>query len=124
MLNCCFLLGLIGIVWCFAFMILASDSPETHKCITKTERDYIQKVLVDSYQPLSSPANSNGKAPWSLIFRSKACLAIFVRYAFINIVTNIKLENEEKYFSKHNVLLLTFTCLNYNLNPDLFLFYN
>ena len=36
-----YLFGLVGIVWSVLMMLLNADTPQTHKFISVTERDYI-----------------------------------------------------------------------------------
>lgn len=64
--------GVVGIAWCGIFMYLTSNSPKNHHFITRAEREYIAAKI----SPINSE-NSNRKIPWSLIIKSKACLALF-----------------------------------------------
>ena len=69
-----FIKGVVGIAWCGIFMYLTSNSPKNHHFITRAEREYIAAKI----SPINSE-NSNRKIPWSLIIKSKACLALFSR---------------------------------------------
>lgn len=34
--------GVIGVGWCIIWILLVTDSPATHKCISDREREYIE----------------------------------------------------------------------------------
>jgi len=70
--------GSAGIIWFCFFMLLTTDSPETNKYISSTERAYI-------LESVSKKANNSGqKTPWLAILKSKACTAIFISHFCYN----------------------------------------
>ncbi len=62
-------------------MFFTTDTPNTHKFISQLERNYIVEstYLGPINRTTNTRLNSTSKTPWLLIFKSKACLAIFVR---------------------------------------------
>ncbi len=73
--------GSLGIVWVFIFVILTSNSPAEHQCISETEKAYIVKETLKSVE---ARAIMKSKVPWLEIFRSKACWAVFIAHFTTN----------------------------------------
>ena len=79
-------------------MFLTTNSPRTHKLISEAERDYIiQNTTLDINKRSENLVNevarenealrnksSSIKTPWLAIFKSKACIAIFVSHFSCN----------------------------------------
>jgi hypothetical protein len=69
-------------------MMLSSDSPKTHRFISIFERQYIisetrnfkEDISESTEQSVNSNIKTKKNTPWVKILKSKACLAIFVRY--------------------------------------------
>lgn len=74
-----YIFGGLGIVWVMCFCTLTSETPSTHKSISNIERDYILQT--------TKITKTSGKIPWSLIFRSKSCIAIFVTHFCVDWAT-------------------------------------
>lgn len=43
-------IGALGVLWFFFWMWLVSDTPETHRSISRAEREYILSSLKDQVQ--------------------------------------------------------------------------
>jgi len=53
-----YIFGLVGIVWSVMMMLLNADTPQTHKFISVTERDYIVDAIGDVSTHKKSSINS------------------------------------------------------------------
>ncbi len=58
-----------GIIWCILWFFLAYDSPAKHPRISKSERDYIERSILEQQANVSSV--QNGPIPWKGLFTSK-----------------------------------------------------
>ncbi|NXY47240.1 S17A5 protein, partial [Ceuthmochares aereus] len=66
-----YIFGALGVLWFFFWMWLVSDTPETHKSISHTEREYILSSLKDQLSTQKS-------VPWRPILESVPLWAIVV----------------------------------------------
>ncbi|RNA24333.1 sialin-like, partial [Brachionus plicatilis] len=69
-----YLTGILGLVWCFIWILTVYDSPSAQKCITAEESNYIlEKTAEQSF-------NSEEKrdVPWRKIFMSKSVLCLIL----------------------------------------------
>ncbi|XP_031466706.1 sialin isoform X3 [Phasianus colchicus] len=69
--------GALGVLWFFFWMWLVSDKPETHKSISRTEREYILSSLKDQLSTQKS-------VPWRPILESLPLWAIVVAHFSYN----------------------------------------
>lgn len=80
-----YIFGFSGVVWFFLFLLLTADSPNEHKFISQREKTFVINHTETNLAALSEqePINKTGKpepVPWLAIFKSKACIAIFVAH--------------------------------------------
>ena len=65
-------------VWFVLFVSLTSNSPTTHKFISKKERDYIIANTDSKKGSLTIQSKQkNQPTPWRQIFLSRPCIAIY-----------------------------------------------
>uniref|UniRef100_A0A8C3CYY6 Sialin n=1 Tax=Cairina moschata TaxID=8855 RepID=A0A8C3CYY6_CAIMO len=69
--------GALGVLWFFFWMWLVSDTPETHKSISHTEREYILSSLKDQLSTQKS-------VPWRPMLESLPLWAIVVAHFSYN----------------------------------------
>ncbi|XP_062427050.1 sialin isoform X2 [Rhea pennata] len=69
--------GALGVLWWFFWMWLVSDTPETHRSISHTEREYILSSLKDQLSTQKS-------VPWREILESVPLWAIVVAHFSYN----------------------------------------
>ncbi len=68
-----YVFGIMGIVWFLGFMFLTADSPDKHRFITESEKEYInENTQANVSNSIQRPT------PWAKIFKSKSCWAIFI----------------------------------------------
>ncbi|CAF3970941.1 unnamed protein product [Adineta steineri] len=70
--------GILGFVWLPLWMWQVSDTPEHHRSISNTERDYIQNIIGKNTQNKNRRPISIGSLPWKNIVRSKAVIALVI----------------------------------------------
>uniref|UniRef100_A0A8V0XBP6 Sialin n=1 Tax=Gallus gallus TaxID=9031 RepID=A0A8V0XBP6_CHICK len=72
-----YIFGALGVLWFFFWMWLVSDKPETHKSISRIEREYILSSLKDQLSTQKS-------VPWRPILESLPLWAIVVAHFSYN----------------------------------------
>ncbi|NWH99303.1 S17A5 protein, partial [Tichodroma muraria] len=70
-------IGALGVLWWFFWMFLVSDTPETHRSISRTEREYILSSLKDQLSTQKS-------VPWRPMLESLPLWAIVVAHFSYN----------------------------------------
>ena len=58
-----YVIGIVGLVWCFLWFVLVSDSPTTHKFISIDERVYVSNAT-------SKAVSKTGNKVYYIVFRS------------------------------------------------------
>lgn len=71
-----YVFGTVGIIWCIAWFIFASNSPEKHSRISQAELSYLQRTV--------PPADVNFDVPWRSIFTSVPVWAICISHMTCN----------------------------------------
>jgi len=69
--------GILGFIWLPLWMWQVSDSPEHHRSISNTEREYIQNIIGKNVQNTKRRPISLGSLPWKNIIRSKPVIGLF-----------------------------------------------
>ncbi|XP_048453235.1 sialin isoform X1 [Rhincodon typus] len=69
--------GAFGVAWCLLWFMMASDSPETHKTISQTEKMYIVASLRGQH-------SLNNDVPWKSLWTSLPLWAIIVPHFCYN----------------------------------------
>jgi ACS family sodium-dependent inorganic phosphate cotransporter-like MFS transporter 5 len=72
-----FISGILGFIWLPFWMWQVSDSPENHRSISNTEREYIGNILGKHVQNQHRRPISLGSLPWKNILRSKPVIGLF-----------------------------------------------
>ncbi|XP_066258289.1 putative inorganic phosphate cotransporter [Euwallacea similis] len=67
-----YIIGSLGLAWCFLYLFLGFNAPAVHPTITKEERDYIHSSLKESASDEVIPV------PWKSILTSLPVFAILV----------------------------------------------
>jgi ACS family sodium-dependent inorganic phosphate cotransporter-like MFS transporter 5 len=70
--------GILGFIWLPLWMWKVTDSPEEHRSISNTERDYIQNIIEKNLQNKNRRPISLGSLPWKNIVRSKPVIGLFI----------------------------------------------
>lgn len=76
-----YVFGGFGFVWFIMWMVLAADSPTTHRFIRDKEREYIEE---ETREIIESHKAGETSAPWGKIMTSKSCIAIFIGHTCSN----------------------------------------
>ncbi|CAF0884868.1 unnamed protein product [Brachionus calyciflorus] len=72
-----YIFGIVGCVWSILFMFIISDTPETNRFITESEKEY----LINEAKKIGQAKNSKKiSTPWKQIFLSKVCWATFIAH--------------------------------------------
>ncbi|KAI1729016.1 major facilitator superfamily domain-containing protein [Ditylenchus destructor] len=69
-------LGVIGLIWCVGWSVIAADSPRKHRRISKHEKNYIIDSLGETFSP--SEIRAPKRIPFKAIITSPAVWACFV----------------------------------------------
>ena len=69
-----------GLIWFFLWLWLVSDSPKSHRRISKNERDYICRHIDEKLVRKKGRSVSFCSLPWKNIFRSKPIVALFITH--------------------------------------------
>lgn len=72
--------GISGIIWCFAWLFFAYDSPSKHPRISFEEKEYIETSIAE-YQKTNIPPSST---PWKDILKSKVVWSVSVAHLASN----------------------------------------
>uniref|UniRef100_A0A673T8G0 Sialin n=2 Tax=Suricata suricatta TaxID=37032 RepID=A0A673T8G0_SURSU len=72
-----YLFGIVGIIWFMLWMVLVSDKPETHKTISRHEKEYILSSL-------KNQLSSQKSVPWIPMLKSLPLWAIVVAHFSYN----------------------------------------
>lgn len=70
-----YVLGVLNFIWVIIWLLLVSDSPSTHKRISKIERDYILQTTSNT---MHKEQGKKVDVPWKKIFTSLPVYAIIV----------------------------------------------
>jgi ACS family sodium-dependent inorganic phosphate cotransporter-like MFS transporter 5 len=72
-----FISGILGFIWLPFWMWQVSDSPENHRSISNTEREYITNIIGKHAPNKHRRPVSLGSLPWKNILRSKPVIGLF-----------------------------------------------
>ncbi len=69
--------GILGFIWLPLWIWQVSDTPEKHRSISNTEREYIENIIGKNLQNKNRRPMSLWSLPWKKIVRSKPVIGIF-----------------------------------------------
>ncbi|XP_043536414.1 sialin isoform X1 [Chiloscyllium plagiosum] len=72
-----YIFGAFGVAWCLIWFVMISDTPETHKTISRAERVYIMNSLCGQH-------SLNNNVPWRSLWQSLPLWAIIVPHFCYN----------------------------------------
>ncbi|GCC32623.1 hypothetical protein chiPu_0011086 [Chiloscyllium punctatum] len=72
-----YIFGAFGVAWCLIWFVMISDTPETHKTISRAERVYIMNSLRGQH-------SLNNNVPWRSLWQSLPLWAIIVPHFCYN----------------------------------------
>lgn len=90
-----YVFGIVGVVWCIAWMLIVSDSPSQHPRITTAEREYIATSIGTKQTHLSFR-----DTPWLQFAKSLPVWAIIVGHTCSNWVIYMLLTNMPAYMNE------------------------
>jgi sugar phosphate permease len=90
-----YVFGIFGIIWIIVFLLIASDSPSTHRFISTHEKIFIESN-VDKIKSTKSLSN----APWLKLLTSKSCIAIYFSGFSVNFIGYMLLTSMPTYMKE------------------------
>lgn len=81
-----FISGLLGLIWCFFWILYVYDSPEEHRVMYKSEKIKLLKENFHFMRKKIEYMYINSKIPWRKIFSSKCLMGIFIAHFSMSFV--------------------------------------
>jgi sugar phosphate permease len=78
--------GLLGLIWCFFWILYVYDSPDEHKIMYKSEKIKLLKENFHLMRKKIQKRYVSTKIPWKEIFSSKCLISIFVAHFCLSFV--------------------------------------
>uniref|UniRef100_A0A914WUR0 Major facilitator superfamily (MFS) profile domain-containing protein n=1 Tax=Plectus sambesii TaxID=2011161 RepID=A0A914WUR0_9BILA len=97
-----YVFGLFGFVWCFFWFLIASNSPNECKRISRAEQSYINSCLVGQVKQRKTTVESNNelRKPWLKFLKSGPVWAIVITHTCTNFGTNLVLTSLPSFMSE------------------------